>query len=100
MYYHGLHFKPSSIQYLISLIFDYFQRPTPGRYSLQRKSSSNWSGSVNITAQSLVKQETEILENTGALPTLKGSPIAGKSIQHLIFIFCLLKYLLLFLCVI
>ncbi|XP_076117602.1 uncharacterized protein LOC143085246 [Mytilus galloprovincialis] len=55
------------------------QRPTPGRYSLQRKSSSNWSGSVNITAQSLVKQETEILENTGALPTLKGSPIAGKN---------------------
>ncbi|CAG2241565.1 unnamed protein product [Mytilus edulis] len=55
------------------------QRPTPGRYSLQRKSSSNWSGSVNITAQSLVKQETEILENTGALPTLKGSPIAGTN---------------------
>ncbi|XP_052077823.1 uncharacterized protein LOC127715706 isoform X7 [Mytilus californianus] len=57
------------------------QRPPPGGYSLQRHLSSNWSGSVNITAQSPVKQETEILEytETGALPTLKGSPIAGKN---------------------
>lgn len=54
------------------------QRPPPGIYNLQRKLSNKWS--VNVTAQSPVKLETEILEYTesGALPILKGSPIAGK----------------------
>ncbi|XP_076117600.1 uncharacterized protein LOC143085245 isoform X1 [Mytilus galloprovincialis] len=55
------------------------QRPPPGIYNLQRKLSNKWS--VNVTAQSPVKLETEILEYTesGALPILKGSPIAGKN---------------------
>ncbi|VDI23038.1 Hypothetical predicted protein [Mytilus galloprovincialis] len=55
------------------------QRPPPGRYKLQRKLPNEWS--VNVTAQSPVKLETEILEYTesGALPVLKGSPLAGKN---------------------
>ncbi|XP_052077826.1 von Willebrand factor A domain-containing protein 7-like isoform X2 [Mytilus californianus] len=55
------------------------QHPPSGRYNLERSSSYKWS--VNITAQSPVKLETEILEYTesGALPILKGSPIAGKN---------------------
>ncbi|XP_063413566.1 von Willebrand factor A domain-containing protein 7-like [Mytilus trossulus] len=55
------------------------QRPPPGIYNLQRKLPNKWS--VNVTAQSPVKLETEILEYTesGALPILKGSPIAEKN---------------------
>ncbi|CAC5380923.1 unnamed protein product [Mytilus coruscus] len=55
------------------------QHPPPGRYNLERSLPYKWS--VNITAQSPVKLETEIFEYTesGALPILKGSPIAGKN---------------------
>ncbi|CAC5380919.1 unnamed protein product [Mytilus coruscus] len=55
------------------------QRPPPGIYTLQMNLPNKLS--VNITAQSPVKIETEILEytETGALPILKGSPIAGKN---------------------
>lgn len=58
------------------------QKPSQGIYSLHKNTDRDWT--VNITAQSSIKVGAEMLEITssGALISMKGSPIVGNNYTY------------------
>ena len=68
----------SFIILLIDIFLNGLQKPSQGIYNLHKNTDRDWI--VNITAQSSIKVGAEMLEITssGALISMKGSPIVGK----------------------
>jgi len=64
--------------FYVDIFLNRLQKPSQGTYSLHKNTDRDWI--VNITAQSSIKVGAEMLEiaSSGALISMKGSPIVGK----------------------
>lgn len=63
------------------LLFDYFQKLSPGMYNLLRPNIVHIDYEVNITAQSSIEVDGETVEENqnGSSISVEGSPIVGNS---------------------